>query len=190
MLLKNLHETGLMEIIDISKENLETLESKNDVTNSELDTCTSYNDRLSKLINILTKVKPKKKGIKAILHPDLPEIKIVEDKTLDELYSYAEGFLDKIEKNILEDEQKLHRLDEEIKKINLNIQQLNYIKDFNVDVSDIGESKYLVIKAGKTKDIESIRTQVEGLEKSIIYSKQFGTGKKVEWAVISGYLYI
>lgn len=182
---KNLHETGLMEIIEISKEDLNLeAESKNDLINFKFDTCTSYKDRLSKLINILTKVTHKKKGIKAILYPDLPKIKIVEDKTLDEMYSYAEGFLKGIEKDILEDEQKLHKLEEEIKKINLNIQQLNYIKDFNIDVLDICESKYIVIKAGKTNDIKSIRTQIEGLEKSLIYSKQFDTGKKTEWAVI------
>ena len=180
---KNLHESGLMEIIDISKEDLD-LESKNDKTNFELDNCTIYKERFSKLINILTKVKPNKKGIKAIFNPDLPYKKIVKDKTLDELYSESEGFLDKIEKKILEYEQTLHGLDEDLKKINLNIQQMNYIKDFNVDVTDFGESKYLYIKAGKTKDIKSIRTQVENLEKSLIYSKQFGTGKKVEWAII------
>ena len=182
---KNLHETGLMEIIDISKDDLNLeIKSKNDLINFEFDTCTNYKDRFSKLINILTKVIRKKKGIKAFLNPDLPKIKIIEDKTLDEMYSYAEGFLNKIEKDILEDEQKLHKLDDETKKINLNIQQLNYIKDFNVDVLDIRESKYLIIKAGKTTDIKSIRTQIEGLEKSLIYSKQFGTGKKAEWVVI------
>ena len=58
---KNLHETGLVEIIDISKEQLETgVEPKNDLVNSELDTYTSYEHRLSKLINVLTKVTPKK----------------------------------------------------------------------------------------------------------------------------------
>ncbi len=61
---KSLHESGLMEIIDISKEYLD-LESKNDKTNFELDSCTSHKDQVSKLINILTKVIPNKKGIKA-----------------------------------------------------------------------------------------------------------------------------
>lgn len=183
--IKNLHETGLMEIIDISKEQLEIdQEDKQDVLNPELDTIVNYEQRVSKLIKILTNVKPKRGGIKALLRPDLPEIKIVEDKTFDELYSYAEGILNEIEKNILEDEQKLQKFDEDIKRINFNIKQLEYIKDFEVDVSDIGESRYIVIKAGKTTDIETLRTQMEGLEKSIIYSKQFGTGKKVEWSVI------
>lgn len=182
---KNLHETGLMEIIDISKEQLEIDEElKRDIINPEADTCANYEHRLSKLINVLTSVSPKKGGIKAFLHPDLPEVKTVEDKTLDELYSYAEGFLNEIEKNILDGEQKLRKFDEETKRINLNIQQLNYIKDFEVDVSDIGESKYLVIKAGKTTDIEPLRTQIESLERPLLYSKQFGSGKKIEWAVL------
>ena len=95
--IKNLHETGLMEIIDISKEQLEADQDvKKDILNPELDTIINYEQRVSKLIKILTNVKPKKGGLKALLHPDLPEIRTVEDKTFDELYSYSEGILNEI----------------------------------------------------------------------------------------------
>ncbi len=180
---KNLHELGLMEIIDISKEDID-LEIKNDKINIELNNCRSYKERFSKLINILTRVKSKKRGIKAFINPDLPYKKVVKDKKLDELYSYAEGFLAKIEKKILSYDQTFHELNDKLENINFNIKQLNYIKDFNLDVSDFGESKYLYMKAGKTNDISIIKTQFDDLEKTLMYSKQFGSGKKAEWAVV------
>ena len=184
-IVKNLHETGLMEIIDITKEQSETEDKiKEDITNHEEEICTNYEYRFSKLINILTQVSPRKSGIKAILHPDSPEVITVKDKTLDELYSHADNLLNKVEKNILENEQKLCKINEEIKKIYLKIQQINYIKDFDLDVSDVGESKYLIVKAGKTTDIETIKKQIESLESPFFNSKQFGAGKKIEWAVL------
>jgi len=183
--IKNLHETGLIEIMDISKEQV-YIENKlkNNVINSEFDKCVNYEQRLSKLINILTKVRTKKEGIKAFLYPYLPEVKTIEEKSLNKLYFYAEKFLNEIEKNILEDENQFREFDEEIKIINLNIKQLNYIKDFELDISDIGESKYLVIKVGKTNDIETFRKQIESIERPLFYSKQFGSGKKIEWAIL------
>jgi len=45
---KNLHETGLMEIINISKDDLNLeIKSKNDLINFEFDTCTNYKNRFS-----------------------------------------------------------------------------------------------------------------------------------------------
>jgi V/A-type H+-transporting ATPase subunit I len=183
--IKSLHESGLVELMDISKEqqNNEN-EKKNIIVNLDYDKCVNYEERLSKLINILDKVRTKKKGIKAFLNPEIPEVKIIEERILEKLFFYNEKLLNEIEKNILDCENKLHELDEETKKISLYNKQLNYIKSFELDVSYIGESKYLFIKTGITNDIESLKSQIKELEKTIIYLKQFGKGKKVEWAVL------
>jgi len=185
--IKNLHETGIMEIIDISKEEPETLEGIEKVaTHPDAEACTLYELRLSRLIGILNKLKPKKSGLKALLHPDLPEIRPVEDRPLDEIYSYAEGILEEIEKKILGREQKLQALNEKIEIINQDLNQLELIKDFEFDISHIGESDYVIVKVGKTLDLESLKAEIGTLEKSVIYSKQFGTDKKIEWVVLIG----
>jgi len=183
--IKNLHESGLMEIIDISKEEPETSEiTEQAPMHSDAETCTTYELRLSRLIDILKKITPKKGGIKALFHPELPKIKPVEDRSLDEIYSYTEGILAEIEKKILERDQKLQELNERIEIINQDFKQLNYLKDFELDVSDIGESDYLVIKAGITSDLDSLNADIKNLERSVLYSKQFGSGKEIEWAVV------
>ena len=55
--IKKLHEIGLMEIINISKEDSETFESLERVsTHPDSEACTSYILRISRLIDILKKV--------------------------------------------------------------------------------------------------------------------------------------
>jgi V/A-type H+-transporting ATPase subunit I len=183
--IKNLHETGIMEIIDISKEGPVTLETAEEASRfHDAEACMIYELRLSRLIDILKKIKPKKSGLKAILHPEIPEIKSVEDRNLDEIYSYTEGLFEEIEKKILTHEQKLQELNERNERINQDIKQLKYVKDFEFDISDVGESDYLFVKVGITSDFDALSKEIKGIEKSIIFSQQFGSGKDIEWAVL------
>ena len=70
--IKKLHEIGLMEIIDINKENTEEIdETEKAFINPETNLCINYEQRLLKLIKILKKNSDKKKGIKDILNPKI-----------------------------------------------------------------------------------------------------------------------
>ena len=172
----------MIEIIDISKDDLKDFEKA--LSHPDSENCINYELRLTRLIDILKKIKTKKSGIKAFLNPELPEIKKVENQTIYELFSYAEGLLEEIENKILENDNNLQKLDEEINIIKNDIQNLNYFKDFEVDVSDIGQSKYIILKAGKTYDLESFKSAIKGFEKTVFYSKKFGSKKDIEWAII------
>lgn len=183
--IQTLHEKGLMEIIDISKEEPETLENiEKTEMHSELETCSMYELRLTRLIDILKRITPRKKGIKAILNPDLPEIKSIKKTSLEELYSCAEGYLYKIEEKILKKEEKLQSLNEEKENIKQNIEKINYLLDFDFKISDLGESEFLIVKVGITKDINFIKEKIKKIEYATFFSKQFGTKKKIEWAVL------
>jgi len=183
--IKNLHETGVVEIIDVSREEPTMLEDMEKASmHPEAGVCTTYELRLSRLIDILNRIKSKSSGLKAILNPQLPEIKTVEDRSLEEIYSYAEGTLGEIEKNILNSEQKLNDLKEQKDRINFYDQQINYLVDFDMDVSDIGESDYLIIKAGRTSDLSNFKVEIDKLDNATIYSKQFNSGKNREWVVL------
>ena len=183
--IKNLHENGAMEIIDISKDDEEPIENfEFSQMQNDAETCMTYELRLGRLIGILRKIKPKKGGIKAIFNPDLPEIKTVEDQSLDELNSYAEGLLEEIEKKVLDYDKQLQDYNDRIEKINNDVIQLNYIKDFNFDLSDIGESSLLIVKVGLTEDIESLKNEINALDKSLISYNRIGSGKDVQWAIL------
>jgi V/A-type H+-transporting ATPase subunit I len=183
--IKNLHETGMVEIINISNEKPEMLEGMEKASmRPEAGVCTTYELRLSRLIDILNRIKSKPGGLKALLNPQLPEIKPVEDRSLEEIYSYAEGTLSEIEKNILDSEQKLNDLKERKDRINFYNQQIDYLSDFDIDVSDIGESDYLIIKAGRTSDLSNLKVEIDKLDNAAVYSKQVNSGKNREWAIL------
>ncbi len=183
--IKNLHETGVMEIIDVSHEKPGMLEDMEKASmHPEAGVCTTYELRLSRLIDILNRIKSKPSGLKALLNPQLPEIKPVEDRSLEEIYSYVEGTLGEIEKNILDSEQKLNDLKEQKDRTDFYDQQINHLVDFDIDISDIGESEYLLIRAGKTSDLSNLKIEIDQLDDVILHSRQFGSGKKQEWVVL------
>ena len=183
--IKNLHETGLMEIIDITKEVSETFKEFEEASISpDHETCLTYELRVSRLIDILNRIKSKKSGIKGIFNPDLPEIKEVEDFSLDEIYSYTEGVLGDIEKKILDHEEKLQKQNEKIEIINHDLEQLEFLKSFNFDISDLGESEYVIVKVGKTTELDSLKSALKGLDKIDFKSIEFSSGKNVEWVVL------
>lgn len=184
-LIKTLHKKGLIEIINISKEEPEIInENEKAPIDPEAETCALYELRLTRLIDILKKIKTRKKGFKSIFSPEIPEIKTVQEGSLDELYSYAEGYLSKTEKQILECEEKLQSLNEQKEKLNHDLEKIKYLTDFDFNISDIGESEYLIIKAGTTKDLDFIKEKIKNIESATLFFKQFGTKKKIEWAVL------
>jgi V/A-type H+-transporting ATPase subunit I len=184
-IIKKIHELELFQIINISKEEPEFLDDTEKASafpDSEI--CANYVLRLSRIIDILNQIDPKPSGIKTMLKPPIQEIKTIEDSTLDEINSYAEGLLGNIEKNILTYEQKLKKLEERKGEINQNIEKIKYFKDFDFDLDHIGLSQYLIIKAGITLDYDKVITKIKDIENAGIISKQFVKGKEKEYAVL------
>lgn len=183
--IKSLHETGMVEIIDIAKEDPSTLEETEKAEmHPEAATCTNYELRLTRLIDILRKIQKRPSGIKAMLRPQLPEIKSIEECSLDELYCYIESVLHDIEQHVLDFEKRVIELDDQKEKIDSDVKQISYLKDFDLNIADIGESTYVVTFAGKTSELPSIEKGIESLDSVALFSKQLGTGKKREWAVV------
>ena len=177
--IKKLHETGMMEIIEISKdkpENFENLEQAS--MHSDVDICANYKLRVSRLIDILKKIIPKKGGIKGFLNPQLPKVKTVETRSIDEIFSYTEGILNEIERTILDQENTLNKYNEKLEQIKIDTKQVEYLKDFDFDLSDIKESEHVIIKAGLASDLPALQTEINNLEKAHLLFKQFGSGKK------------
>ena len=184
-IIETLHKKGLMQIIDITKDDTEILNNSEKAgMHPEAETCAIYELRLTRIIDILKRIIPQKKGIKSILSPEIFEKKNVIRKSIEELYSYAEGYLNKIEKKILDKEKILQSLNEQKEKIKQDIEKIKYLIDFDFKLSDIGKSKYLIVKTGITKDFDFINEQIKKIDTVKLFSKQFGTKKKTEWAIL------
>jgi vacuolar-type H+-ATPase subunit I/STV1 len=129
--IKKLHEQGLVQIINIEKDD-QTVHDLLQKTEAppEASTFSTYELRLTKLIDILAKTKKTPKGITAILHPELPAPKEIQSRSAQELTVDVEHVFDTLEKKILDYDNQLRQLDEyHIRNKELET-QLSLIKDF------------------------------------------------------------
>jgi V/A-type H+-transporting ATPase subunit I len=180
-----LHEHGLVQIITIEKEDQSIHESTQTVeVPPDATLFSGYELRLSKLIDILARTKTYPSGIKAMLNPPLAELKTVTEHTDQEIITKVEQVLKTHEKTLLSaDEQIKHIKEQAIKNEELQ-NHVSLLKDFDVDFADLTDSSTVVIVAGKTSNFLNLQQQIKPEDEITIFSKEYGTKKKPEWAVI------
>ncbi len=183
--IKKLHEQGLVQIINIEKDDqaISELTEKIELPR-EVTVFNSYELRLTKIIDILAKTKKTPQGIKAILHPEPPVIKEVKNRSSFEISSDTEQILQAIENSILTLEEQIKQLQEQKTKNEEMEKQLELIKDFSVDLDDFKDSPSVIVIAGRTSHFLQLQNQIESHDTIMISGKEFGTRKKKEWAVI------
>ena len=92
--IKALHEEGIMEISEISREEAEKqLQLESSPIHPETMICINYEQRLKELQTILKKQQQKKTGLKSLLHPSITKPQNIDDISTDELYSDIESLL-------------------------------------------------------------------------------------------------
>lgn len=183
--IKNLHEHGLVQIINVEKEDAETtqLTEKVDVP-SESSIFGGYDLRLTKLIDILVKTKQSPKGIKAILHPEMPTITEVKHRSPTEISSDIEEVFVSLEKKIITLDEQIKQLGEQKIKNEEIEKQVSLIEGFSIDFDDFKDSPSVIIVAGRTTNFPALQQQIGPDDAIMISSKEFGTRKKMEWAVL------
>jgi len=158
-LVELLHESGLMEISHLKLEGLEE-----GAMNRDVGVCASHELRLTRIIDILKKYEKKKKGIKAALKPSIPEKVAVRETSLDEKAEQAEKLLEDIEGFVIEAEGRIEEIEKRLETIREETEKLEKLSPLGIDISWIGESRYLTIKAGTTGDLESLRESLNGTD--------------------------
>ncbi|KAA0003245.1 MAG: V-type ATP synthase subunit I [Thermoplasmata archaeon] len=177
-LIEKIHEAGLMEISHSTLPEVEEGEMHPDVGK-----CASYELRLTKIIDVLKKYEKKKKGIKSILSPVPIEKKRVKKQSLEEKIEEADALLQEVEKSVMESEAEIEEIEKKFDIINEKIEKAEILSNFDIDISWLGTSPYLFIKAGISNDINALRSSLNGMEVEI-FSKEVGRGKEKKWAVL------
>ncbi len=183
--IEKLHENGFMQIIHIGKNEPDLInETQPTSMHPEADTLITYELRLTRLIDILKKIQKKPSGIKALLHPQLPEIQPIEKKPLSALYQDIDTTLKDIEENILTHHKKAEQLQEKKNDLQQKIDQVSYLKKFSIPLEEITETPYTITKAGLTTDLQNLQKIVNQNGLITLASHQFGTRKKTQWAIL------
>jgi V/A-type H+-transporting ATPase subunit I len=183
-LVDRLHESSLMQITEIRHEHPELLKELGPGSmDPEVSQCASYELRLTRVLEILDKFYPKPRGIKALLHPEIIKAKPIKSRSLGEIYKDAAALLAQIEDKIVETEQQINGLEE---KASFLSQQAELVKDllaFDFDLAYLGEGEWVVIKAGRTNNLEELNKASSEIEVEV-FSKPCKRGKERYNAVV------
>ena len=182
--ISKLHETGLMQIIDISLTDKTMQELAKGQADEESMLLNDYENRLTNLIRILKKHKHQKTGIKAMLQPEIFEKQPVEKNSLEGLYSYVESGINPIEQHIRHAQQQYDQLTDDIQQLKENETQAGWFHAFDLSLTDIGTSTSLIIKAGKTTTLPQLEETIQKEEYITLFSSPLKQGKNPEWAVV------
>ncbi len=167
-----LHENGMVEIEKISYEDIPEGKMHPDV-----EILASYELRLSRIIEILKnyrRVEKRKFFGKSI------EKRKVKKRSMEEKIEEAEKILSEIEEDVLQKEKEISEIESNIENLREKLRKLEYLALFDIDVSWLGKSKYLIVKCGLCTDLESLK-----IDKEIYFNyRKVGRKKENLWAVL------
>ena len=170
-LIKNLHKSGLMEITKARNEFFK--EGKMD---EKVEECAHYELRLARIIDILKSYERKKSWKELLKQPERKKIK-VEEKPLEEKIEDIKKLLEEVEDVVIKNQHEIEKLEERKEELKSRISALKYLSLFNIDVSWLGKSRYVIIKFG-------IASAIPELKGATIYSKSIGNKKEEKYAIL------
>ena len=161
-LVKNLHESGMVEIVDVHKsekgvkEILMPGEAK-----SEAGECAALGLRIGRITGILNG--EKHEGfLKKLFFPEKTEKYRVKVRGVKEIIDDAKKVLGDIETKVLNANETLEKNKEKIVELNSAEQQVSSLEKLDFDLGFIGESEYVTVKAGVTENISELRSKLKG----------------------------
>jgi V/A-type H+-transporting ATPase subunit I len=169
-LIRQLHEKGLIEITEVSK-------NVNDFTrlvtpgksHEETVKCISYGLRINRILDILERVAPPPEGLfKSFTRPEPRPKFTIKRKDTRGLFSETEKVFKQIENKVLEIETEVNALDEQLSNLEHQKEQIKMLRSIRFNLGYLGASKHLIIKAGQVDSIEQLKTALKDL-KNVTY---------------------
>lgn len=173
-LVEQLHRAGLMEISWTSHEDVEEGHM-----HPEVDACASCVLRLTRIMDILKEYKESASGIRALLRPSLPEKRSFGSATMEEKIAAADDLLEDIETFVINAEEKIGDIDKQMEAVTEKQANLEKLAVLDINLSWLGTSRFVVMKAGVSTDIDALRTSLP--EDIVMFSTLVD---KEEWSVV------
>ena len=173
-LVNQLHRAGLMEISWTKREDVE--EGR---MHPEVDACASRVLRLTRIIDILKQYRKSTSGIRAMLRPSIPDKQSVPSRTMEEKIAAADELIEDLESFVIDTEEQIEDIDKQVEEIAERQAKLEKLAAFDVDLSWLGVSRYLVVQAGVSSDVEALQASLP--EDVVMFSRPVD---KEEWAVV------
>ena len=182
--IRNLHESGLVELYDLTPR-LEDPEWSALLSQSSpaqySRNVSSLMIKVGRTLDLFDSVKvEEKKGLSELLNPVIPDKKKVSFSSADEVISYAENILNNVENDVKGPSKRLNELENKKNSLELLKKQLEYLKDFDLDLKYLGEGVYTYIVSGlvskeKLPELESNLSSITNDHVEIVKGSPFKT---------------
>lgn len=181
-LVKTLHESGMMEIVDVHKSDKDVKEIlMPGEVKSEAGELASLGLRIGRITDILNG-KKHESLLKSLFFPKKTEKHTVKVRNVREITDDAKKTLESIETEVLNAEETLEKNREKIGELSAAEQQVSLLKPLDFDLGFIGESEYVTVKAGVTENISELRSMLKG-KCATLFSAEVDE-KKEKYAVL------
>jgi V/A-type H+-transporting ATPase subunit I len=175
-LVEGLHESGLIEIMDVGKSHRDFTKLLS--SSSASGVASEFADlemQINKLIDILSKAKGEQASgmsndIKGFLSPTIPKKFEVTPKTSLKTKDSAEALLFDLEPKITMIERKLEEISDELASLEDHKKQISTMASFDFPLEYLGQSEYLIIKAGTTTDLSRFRKAMKKVPDVLIFN--------------------
>ncbi len=160
-----LQDEGVVEIDTVDKdEDVKELVEEKNIPEIITD-FTDYEMRLSSILDIFERVgKEKETSIKEFFNPRKPEKIKREKRSIDDLFGEIRELLEENGKEIRELNSELTDIKDEIKGLKEKEEALKTIIDIDIELSLLGESTFFVLRLGKTKKPNKLKSALDELE--------------------------
>lgn len=177
-LVKGLHESGLIETFDVGKSGRDFVDMLSQSRAPKIATkCADLEMQLNKLLEILERAKdpgPVTMGetIRDFLSPVLPPKFKIKPRSVIEAQESASELIFKLEPKIISIERKLEEISEELVLLGEHKRQISILATLDFRLDYLGESEYLIVKAGTTTDEEKLRLALKKVRDSLVFTSQ------------------
>jgi V/A-type H+-transporting ATPase subunit I len=175
-LVEGLHESGLIEIMDVGKSGKDYIELLSSSRASGIGSeFADLEMQINKLIEILGKAKEAEAGgmkqeMKNFLSPPIPKKIEVSPKSAQKAKDGAEALLFDLEPKITMIERKLEEITEEMASLTDHKKQISQMASFDFPLKYLGESEYIIIRAGTTTDEVRFRSALKKVPDALIFT--------------------
>jgi len=187
-LVRSLHESGLIETMDVGKSGKDFVSLLSQPRTSKITSeCADLEMQLNKIIEVLDRAKDEAPGnmketIRGFLSPPLPLKYKVRPTNIFQAKDSASQMIFELEPKITQIERKLEEISEETIQLSEHKKQIENLATFDFKLKYLGESEYLIIKAGTTTDENRLRLVLSKVPDSLVFTSQIE--KKLYSAVV------
>ncbi len=184
---KSLHESGSVEILDVNKSGRDFVDILSpSKAHARAHESAEMEMQITRFIEIIGKKKAEKESLKdtmrSFLSPQLPPKYEVVSREYADICNDAEAMIESLGPKLHQAEQKLETISEELTEIAEHKTQVNLLIPFDIDLQYLGESEYLIIKAGTTIAPERLKASLRKVSDNLFFS--YRMDKKTHCAVV------